>query len=113
MAEEWWRGEIYSHLHAHSGGRKGEPHAQHDCHVGGQAELHADDCCYARAEQHLRRAQREDVLGHGHQPLEAQLQPDVEQQEDHAELRQVLHAVHVLDDAQAVRAQQQAADEKA
>lgn len=61
----------------------------------------------------LRRPHPEDELLHRPQPLERELEPDVEQQEDDAELRQVPHAFDVADDAERVRPDERAPDEEA
>ena len=49
--------------------------------------------------QYLASAQAEDELLHGLQALQAELQTDVEEEEDDTQLRQVPHALHVPDDA--------------
>jgi hypothetical protein len=58
---------------------------------------------------HLQGSHAEHKLAHGAQAVEGQLQPDVEQQEDDPQLRQVADRLHILDDAQRGGAHQRTA----
>ena len=51
---------------------------------------------------HLRCTHAKDILLHAAQPLQAELQANVEQQENHPQLCQVSHSLHILNDTQAV-----------
>ena len=76
----------------------------------GAAELMSHSCrgqasagaIRSTVEAHLRRPEAKDILLHGLQALQRELQPNVEQQEHHPQLSDVAHSLDILDDAQGV-----------
>ncbi|MNE04237.1 hypothetical protein D3C80_967610 [compost metagenome] len=108
------------HRHDHGGRGQGQAHAQNGGAGQGLAQGHEGDGDDQGADGHLKHAQAEDQPAHGLQPFPRQLQPDHEQQEGDAQLRQLTNlgliadgqpaepAVRLGEAAQAVGAQQDA-----
>ncbi len=78
----------------------------------GDAEREQDHERQPGGQQHLQAAAAEDHPPQARQPLQAELHPDREQQQDHADVGGGVDHLAVVDDAKRVRADQDAGDQE-
>jgi len=92
-------------LHDDGGGGHGDRAAEHDGDRGGRTEPPGHAAERGGGQADLRAAEREDLVAHGEHARQRELEPEGEQQEDDAELRQRAGRLGVLDPTERVRAE--------
>ena len=105
--------EIAQHLEDHRGRRQRERAADDDRRLGAQPGEAGHDRDHGGGHQELRERQPIDPHAEQAQPLELQLQAEIEQQEHDAELGQHMDRVQVADHAEAGWPDRRAADQEA